>query len=120
MKMSFNRHAKDFGENTLEFEVKNPNYDKLPEDIFDYELETGSFRDYYTEKCFKKIMRVKYSWIKDWSFAGRMGGWFVLLINKKPEEIQQRTIDRIEMIIKDYFNNFNRELLKYYNVKNIK
>jgi len=118
MKISFNRHANDFRDNTIEFEVKNPGFDGLPDNIFIYEWEHGIFRNYYSKKCFEEIMRSKYSWLKDWSFAGRSDGWFVLLIDKDPKKIQQRAIARIETIVEKYFNNFNKELLKYYNIKN--
>jgi len=119
MEMKFNRHADGFKcESTIEFCVKNP---WMPEgvsnDLLEFEYETGEFTNDYADRCFKEIMRSGYSWLTDWSFAGRSNGWFVLLCDIDAEEgLKQRTIDRIERIVETYFNNYGKEFAKHYGI----
>jgi hypothetical protein len=113
MEVVFNRHRGDFSQNTLEFNVKNPNLDGVDEDVYEHEYTTGSFTNSYADQLFSEL---NYSWLCDWSFAGRMNGWFVLLTSSDLDSIPQRTISRIERIVKKYFDNYNKNLKKYYKI----
>ena len=101
METKFNRHLSDFNcETTMEFDVKNLLYRcdfEISEEEFVYEFETGIVANYCGQKCFDEIMKSKYNWIINWTYAGRTNGWFVLLCNDhKPKD---STINRIEMIV---------------------
>jgi len=60
--------------------------------------------------------------LDDWSFAGRSNGWFALLIRKGHfvDEAQQRSINRIEKIIKRYFDEYADELMNFYKSEGLK
>ena len=111
----FNRHNRDFRENTLEFNVKiYSGIENISEDDYEYESETGTYTNFYAQQCFDEIMESGYKWLKDWSFAGRSNGWFVLLISCENTEIQTKTIHRIETIVSRYFNNYSKGLAVFY------
>lgn len=117
MNYEFNRHRRDFGLETIEFDVKCPPIaENLSDETIQFEYETGSFVNKYAQKCFEEIDKPKYKWLDDWSFAGRSNGWFALLLNNgySPEDIQQKSLDRIERIVQKYFDNYGKELENYY------
>ena len=116
--MELNRHIRDFGgfDFTIEFNVKNPkgNYTLTEEDM-NYEQETGTFTNHYSNLCFDEISKLKYNWIKDWSFAGRSNGWFVLLCNGKDvSKITENQFYKIEAIVKKYLEKYVNCLNAFY------
>ena len=119
MEMEFNRHADEFKcESTIEFCVKNPRLPAgMPEEIYQFEYETGEFTNDYADRCFKEIMRPGYRWLTDWSFAGRSNGWFVLMCENDAEtEVRAVTLTRIKFIVERYFKNYGAELAKHYKI----
>lgn len=117
MNIQINRHTRDFGKQTIEFEVKNPTLPTcLGEEILQYEFETGAFTNKYGQKCFDEIMKSNYTWVDDWSFAGRSNGWFALIIKDGyfVDDVRQKSIDRIERIIEKYFNEYGEKLEEFY------
>jgi len=113
MVAEFNIHSRDFRDNTIEFDVKSPNLEGVSEELYEHELITGAFTNSYGDRLFAEL---NYSWLKDWSFAGRSNGWFVLLTDKDISTIPQRTLGRIEKIVGKYFSNYRKELLYYYGI----
>ena len=117
MQVEINRHSPnewkaDF---LIEFEVKFPSIPAdFPEDLWEAEYTTGSFTNSYADRCYQEICRGGYSWLTDWSFAGRSNGWFVLLCSGEPEKVQEKTLHRMESIVQRYFLNYGRELAKSY------
>ena len=115
-----NRHLRDFRGNydfTVEYDVKHICVD-LGEELNMYETETGTFVNKYGDKCFKEILSCNDVdvYVKDWSFAGRMNGWFVLLCkgditedDNLPKEFVQ-----INKIINKYITNYKSEIKKFY------
>lgn len=119
MKYEINRHARDFrGEFTLEFDVKNPSLpEEISQEFYEFEAETGIVSCTHAQDCFNEIKRkLKYNWIKDWSFAGRSGGWFALICEgKDPDKIRESQINKIASIVDKYEKSYGQELLKTYN-----
>ena len=114
MEAVFNRHAKDFRcDFTIEFDVKFPP-GVLPEEEAEFEFTTGTFTNKYSQRCYNEIMKSDYSWIKDWSFAGRSNGWWVLECYGDKSKVRTSTIHRIESIVERYFNNYGKEIEEYY------
>ena len=116
MNAKYNLHACDFRcDFTIEFDVKVYGLN-IPEHLFEYyerEYYNSYFRYSYVDKWYKEIMRSDYNWIKDWSFAGRSSGWIVLLCTGDSEAIQQRTINRLEVITEKYLKNYEKKLIAY-------
>lgn len=115
--MEINRHIRDFGcDFTLEYNVKNINGNYLlSEEDMDFEMETGIFVNEYAKECFDEIKKLGYHWVKDWSFAGRTNGWFVLLCDdKEVEKIRQSQFAKIENIIKRYLKGYVERLNSFY------
>lgn len=120
----FNKHLGDFQgtgtDFTIEWNVKDPNFDDIPKDIAEYEVETGAFVNKYSDEMFKKMkkkIKTKQWSISDWSFAGRMSGWWVLLCEGNEKYVTENQLDKLQSIIDDYWKNFNKELKKFYEVK---
>ena len=114
-KATFNNHVKDFKDYTIEFDVKNPKFStEIPEQIKTFEEDWNLFINEYATKCFKEINKSNYSWLTDWSFAGRSDGWFVLIVSDNPIGIHSKSIIRITEIVNKYFDNFEQEFLTYY------
>ena len=120
----YNRHLSDFRcDFTLEFNVKGINEYTLPEDLWNYEWETGAFTNTYGRRCFdeiaKLLKRIK-SWsADDWSFAGRTNGWFVLLCSGDEEKVTALQEDKLEIIVDFYKGNYNRELERFYSYESM-
>lgn len=119
MKRENNRHADEFNcDFTIEFCVKNPNIpDSVDEDTMRFESETGAFTNRYGKKCFDEITRNgrSYPWIKDWSFAGRMNGWFALICNGDEADVKETVMSRIEEIVQKYYREYGEKLEAFYN-----
>ena len=114
MKAVFNRHLNDFNCGfTIEFNVKH-SFCELEEEVAEYEYATGTFTNRYSDECFCEIMKSKYSWIQDWSFAGRLNGWWVLECNGEYDKIPQRSIHRIESIVEKYLKNYPKRIGEFY------
>lgn len=47
-------------------------------------------------------MKSNYKWLYDWTFAGKMNSWFVLLSDNDVSQIQDKTLNRIESIVEKY------------------
>lgn len=115
MEAVINRHLKDFCcDFTLEFDVRNYSGTNLSEEAAEHEFETGHFTNLYSDKCFREIMKARYSWVKDWFFAGRSNGWWVLACTGDHNKIPQRSLWRIESIVEKYLKNYGTELEKFY------
>lgn len=117
----FNRHLRDYKcDFTIEFNVKNPNFDGLPDDIYEYELETYAFTERYSKKLFNEIIskfkssRIK---IKNYGLGGRSGGWFILICDGEEDQITDKQLNMIESIVEKYFRAFNTEIKKFYKIK---
>ena len=117
METNLNKHLSDFRcDFTLEFDVKIYSIISISDEDYNYELKTGNFINSYAERCFNEIKNLKYNWIKDWTFAGRSNGWFVLLCkNKKTDSIRPTQIIKIKKIVEKYYINYTKELEKNYN-----
>jgi hypothetical protein len=120
MYTSFNRYAHEYSRDcsfTLAYNVKKaPIPTGFPESAMEYEYETGAFTNAYAQRCFREIAKSGYKWLDDWSFAGRSNGWFVLLCNGDIQQVQPRTLKRIEDIVESYFQAYGRELAKSYGI----
>ncbi len=114
MNYEFNRHRSLGCNFTIEFNVKNPKIPELDYGLLLFEYETGEFTNQYADKCFKEIMRSGYGWLQDWSFAGRMNGWFALLCGGDTSVVQTKSLERIEAIVEKYFNKYAEEMVKFY------
>jgi len=119
----FNRHLEDFQgqcDFTIEFNVKNPDLTGVPEDIWEFEWQTGSFTGTYGDSCFEEIKKAvgkRTTWeIVDWSFAGRSNGWYALLCRGDEKRVTPKTIEKICKIIDKYLKNYNREIREYYQI----
>ena len=121
MKIEFNRHAKDFrGSFTIEFNVKNPVLPEILEEDLAYEWETGHFTNNHSHECFEKIKKVLRSkrWsIRDWSFAGRSNGWWVLECIGDESAVTQVQLSKIDDIVTHYFNEYGKGLAESYPIR---
>ena len=111
MEAQFNLHSGDFRGNTIEFDVKNPYIPDISEELWEIEYLTGTFTNRYGDKLFSEL---KYPWLSDWSFAGRSGGWFVLITDRELNKIPERILNRMGKIVDKYFRNYGTELQKFY------
>lgn len=123
MNKVFNRHISDFPQCdfTMEFNVKNLNWDNLDPDLVTTENETGWFANNYAQELTYEIQkRIKSrTWsVDDWSFAGRSNGWFVLICYGDMERVTPKQQGDIETLVAKYKKNFNKELKKYYHAMN--
>jgi hypothetical protein len=122
-----NIHDKDFkGDFTIEWDVKGlGSKANISEEDFEYEYETGAFSNSYAQKCFDEIKsKVKpKSWsIKDWSFAGRSNGWFVLIcdgnedypVSGYGDDVTDSQMDKMNSIVDKYKKNYTKELEEFY------
>jgi len=108
MNLEFNRHLREFrADFTIEFNVKNPNLPEISEEAYSFELETGTVINKVAEELFNKL---NYKWLEDWSFAGRSGGWFVLICSGEQSQVQQRTLCKLEQMVEDYLKIYTKEL----------
>jgi hypothetical protein len=115
MEAIFNRHANVSGYKfTIEFEVKNPNLEGVSEDLHQYEWETGTFTNQYGQKLFEEFNN---KFLEDWGLDGRSGGWFVLICNGNQEQVQQRTLSKMERIVEKYFKEYGTNMKKFYGVE---
>ncbi len=113
MEAIFNRHLKDFhADFTIEFDVKNPPLANISEEAHQYEYETGTVVNELGDELFNNL---NYKWLKDWSFAGRSNGWFVLLCEGDESKIQAKTLRKLESLVKDYLNKYKLALEHAYN-----
>ena len=127
-----NIHTRDFPNyELLEVNVKNPHYPTLEEinnlypdlkmtekeynETAQYEYETGAFVNPYTLQCFNDIQKNTKNFFDDWTFAGRSNGWLVFLSYKEPTE---KVIEKTEMIVQTYWDNFHDEMLKFF-IRNV-
>ena len=115
----FNRHSWDYRcDFTIEFSVKGINRYSLPEDVWQYEYETGAFTNKYGQKCFDEIARMMKkikSWsVDDWSFGGRSNGWFILVCGGARDKVTQLQLDKITEVVTRFIDNYNLELENYY------
>ena len=110
MEAILNRHNRDFGCCfTIEFDVKC--YLNLPKHLhkrYEYEYQDGHYINMYAEKWYKKIMKSKYKFIKDWSFAGRSNGWIVLICEGDENKIKGKTLERMSKITEKYLNKYEK------------
>ena len=122
-----NIHNRDFkGDFTIEWDVKGlGSKANISEEDFEVEYETGSFSNSYGQKCFEEIKsKVKpKSWsIRDWSFAGRSNGWFVLIcdgnedypISGYGDDVTDSQMDKMNSIVDKYKKNYTKELEEFY------
>jgi len=115
----FNRHANEFnGDFTIEFNVKNPDYRGIPDKAAETESMFGSLTNKLGEECFDEIKQTigeREDWyIEDWSFAGRMNGWYALLCQGTEESVSEDDLNTIESIVEKYFKSFNTRFKEYY------
>lgn len=73
----------------------------------------------YAQECFREIEKrmdkhSKTWYVEDWSFAGRSNGWFVLLCNGDINRVTRRQEEIMEQIVQQYFDDFNKNLLEWY------
>jgi hypothetical protein len=112
MKAIFNRHLRDFNADfTIEFDVKNPAIPNISEEAMQYEYETGSVVNQLGDEFFNEL---NYKWLKDWSFAGRSNGWFVLICKGDESKIQSRTIAKLENLVEKYLKKYKIYLEQSY------
>jgi hypothetical protein len=116
MKTNFNQHSSDYRETGIEFNVKNPPGEwRIGEDAEDYEQQTGAFLLSRAHQLTAKLKK-RFKWIQDWTFAGRSGGYFVLLTNKDAEDISPDTLAKLTEEVKYSYKTFVEDLNKYYGV----
>ena len=114
MEAEFNRHVKDFNCSfTIEFNVKNPTIpltDKHLE-FMESEWMYGDLTNSYSTDCFEEIMESNYSFIEDWSFAGRSNGWWVLICEGSESQVRASSLQRIERIVEKYFKGYGKMII---------
>lgn len=122
-----NIHIRDFSGDcvfTLEFNVKNADWSGLSDECGEHETVSGEFVNRYGQECFeaisKRMNKCSLFWkIKDWSFAGRMNGWFVLICEGDVDKVTLRQEEKMEEIVLDFFIGFNKHLLEWYGDRNV-
>lgn len=122
----FNRHLRDLDSNySFEYDVKGISFGidisgimetcNCSENdvirILDFDLETGEYTNFYAKQCFNEIQeKIKYINLSDWSFAGRMNGWFCLLSENDYSECDNEEylddIYLIESIVGKYCDSY--------------
>lgn len=113
MEVVLNRYKEDFNcDFTIAFNVKYPNVNC---DIYQHEFETGAFTNMYAQNCFVDICLLKTKFtVVDWAFSGRSNGWWVLICKGPKPEVTSKIIERIEKCVKKYFDDYEKNMLKFY------
>lgn len=114
-----NRHVDDFNADfTIEFNVKNPDYRGIPDKAAETEAHFGSITNILGQECFDEInenIREHEDWyIDDWSFTGRMNGWYALLCKGEEEAVSEDDLITMESIVEKYFQSFNKRFKEHY------
>mgnify|MGYP003338795312 FL=1 len=117
--VKLNRHIKDFRTDfTIEWDVKFIGINSgITDDAFEYECQTGAFTNTFAQACFDKITKAVKSrrWrIKDWSFAGRSNGWFVLMCEGDNTHITESQIHKMDTIVDSFLGRYCEEIRKFY------
>jgi len=114
----FNRHISDFNADfTIEINVKNPDYRGIPDKAAETEAHFGSITNQLGQECFDEITdKIDHdNWsIIDWSFAGRMNGWYALLCGGDGDAVTENDLNEIESIVEKYFRSFNKRFKEFY------
>ena len=119
MEATFNRHNRDFNcDFTIEFNVKNPNLslDESHLELMESEYQYGDLTNSHSADCFEEIMKSNYSFIKDWSFAGRSNGWWVLICKGSESQVRASSLTRIERIVEEYFRSYGKMLITSFEI----
>ena len=114
MEAEFNRHNRDFNCSfTIEFDVKNPTIPLTDRhlELMESEGYFGDLTNTYSDRCFEEIMKSNYSFIEDWSFAGRSNGWWVLTCQGSESQVRASSIRRIEQIVEKYYNGYGKMII---------
>lgn len=115
----FNRHVEDFRTDfTVEWDVKFIGFDsEITEAAFEYEYQTGAFTNCFAQACFDKITKAVKSrrWrIKDWSFAGRSNGWFVLTCEGDSSHVTESQIHKMDAVVNSFLDKYREGIEKFY------
>ena len=119
MEAKFNRHNRDFNcDFTIEFNVKNPNLslDESHLELMESEYQYGNLTNSHSADCFEEIMKSNYSFIEDWSFAGRSNGWWVLICKGSESQVRASSLTRIERIVEEYFRSYGKMLITSFEI----
>ena len=119
MEAKFNRHNRDFNcDFTIEFNVKNPNLslDESHLELMESEYQYGDLTNSHSADCFEEIMKSNYSFIEDWSFAGRSNGWWVLICKGSESQVRASSLTRIERIVEEYFRSYGKLLITSFEI----
>ena len=119
MEAKFNRHNRDFNcDFTIEFNVKNPNLslDESHLELMESEYQYGDLTNSHSADCFEEIMKSNYSFIEDWSFAGRSNGWWVLICKGSESQVRASSLTRIERIVEEYFRSYGKMLITSFEI----
>ena len=119
MEATFNRHNRDFNcDFTIEFNVKNPDLslDESHLELMESEYQYGDLTNSHSADCFEEIMKSNYSFIKDWSFAGRSNGWWVLICKGSESQVRASSLTRIERIVEEYFRSYGKMLITSFEI----
>ena len=119
MKAEFNRHNRDFNCSfTIEFDVKNPTIPLTDRhlELMESEWRYGDLTNNYSTDCFEEIMESNYSFIEDWSFAGRSNGWWVLICKGSESQVRASSLRRIERIVEDYFSKYGKMIINNFEI----
>ena len=119
MEAKFNRHNRDFNcDFTIEFNVKNPtlSLDESHLELMESEYQYGDLTNSHSADCFEEIMKSNYSFIEDWSFAGRSNGWWVLICKGSESQVRASSLTRIERIVEEYFRSYGKMLITSFEI----
>ena len=119
MEAKFNRHNRDFNcDFTIEFNVKNPNLslDESHLELMESEYQYGDLTNSHSADCFEEIMKSNYSFIEDWSFAGRSNGWWVLICKGSESQVRTSSLTRIERIVEEYFRSYGKMIITSFEI----
>ena len=119
MNAEINRHNRDFNCSfTIEFNVKNPNLslDESHLELMESEYQYGDLTNSHSADCFEEIMKSNYSFIEDWSFAGRSNGWWVLICKGSESQVRASSLTRIERIVEEYFRSYGKLLITSFEI----
>ena len=103
---------------TIEFNVKNPNLslDESHLELMESEYQYGDLTNSHSADCFEEIMKSNYSFIEDWSFAGRSNGWWVLICKGSESQVRASSLTRIERIVEEYFRSYGKMLITSFEI----
>ena len=119
MNAEINRHNRDFNCSfTIEFNVKNPSIPltDIHLELMECEWQYGGLTNSHSADCFKEIMKSNYSFIEDWSFAGRSNGWWVLICKGSESQVRASSLTRIERIVEEYFRSYGKLLITSFEI----